>query len=121
MPHLTLEYTANLHDFDPAKALAALNHAALASGQFDEADIKSRAIRLDTYRIGTSTAPRAFIHVRVALLSGRTPEVRKHLAQSLLAALTTAVDLPKTGEIQLSVETTDIDRASYAKEIVYAG
>ena len=50
MPHLTLEYTRNLNNFDPALALVAINQAMLDSGLFAEADIKSRAIVLDIKR-----------------------------------------------------------------------
>ncbi|MCA8118400.1 hypothetical protein LGN07_06710 [Burkholderia cepacia] len=46
MPHLTLEYSANLDGFDAGATLRALNAALAASGHFDERDIKSpRAAR----------------------------------------------------------------------------
>lgn len=117
MPHLSLEYTRNLSGFDPARALAAINAAACASGLFGEADIKSRAIALDVFRVGVEPAPRAFVHVRIALLAGRSAEQRKQLADAVLAALNAAVDRQNGTEIQLSVETLDIDRPSYAKAV----
>lgn len=119
MPHLNLEYTRNLSGFDPARALAAINAAALASGLFGEADIKSRAIALDVFQIGIEPAPRAFVHVRIALLAGRSANDRKQLADAVLAALNAAVDRQNGSkiEIQLSVETLDIDRPSYAKAV----
>lgn len=115
MPHLTLEYTRNLNNFEPAKALAMINQAAFASGLFAEADIKSRAIALETFQVGVSAAPRAFAHVRIAMLSGRRSEERKALADSVLVALTVTVNGLNEAEIQVSVETADLDRASYAK------
>ena len=131
MPHLTLEYTRNLADFDPAQALAALNEAMFDSGLFGEADIKSRALACEQFCIGVEAAPRAFAHLRVALLSGRSGEERRQLAAQLLAALKTTVDgengqnsgqdsAPVSGgEIQLSVETCDLDRPSYAKDVLH--
>lgn len=121
MPHLTLDYSSNLPGFDPVIALAALNQAALASGLFDEADIKSRAYVCDHFQVGLQTQSRAFAHLRAALLSGRTPAQRKQLADLLLDALSNAVDRKNGLEIQLSVETVDIDRTSYAKAIFTAG
>lgn len=118
MPHLTLEYTVNLSDFDPASTLAAINQAMFDSGLFSEPDIKSRALALDTFQIGTSPTQRAFAHVRIALLSGRSSEQRKALADTVLAVLAAAVDGQNGAEIQLSVETVDIDRPSYAKAIL---
>lgn len=118
MPHLTLEYTRNLNNFDPAHTLAALNQAMFDSGLFGEADIKSRAIGLDIFKVGLGAAPRAFAHVRIALLSGRSSEERRKLAEAALAALTATVDGQDGAEIQLSVETVDLDRPTYAKAVL---
>jgi 5-carboxymethyl-2-hydroxymuconate isomerase len=121
MPHLTLEYTRNLAGFNPAKTLAAVNAAMFDSGLFSEPDIKSRAIALDVFKVGVKAAPRAFIHVAIRLLSGRSDEERKQLADAVLAALSDSLEGNGRQEIQLSVETADLHRASYAKEIVDAG
>ncbi|MEN9479271.1 MAG: hypothetical protein RLZZ298_666 [Pseudomonadota bacterium] len=118
MPHLTLEYTRNLNNFDPALALVAINQAMLDSGLFAEADIKSRAIVLDIVQIGVSAAPRAFAHLRIAMLTGRSSAERKALADAVLAALTATVNGENSMEIQLSVETADLERATYAKAVL---
>ena len=119
MPHLTLEYTANLQSFDAAKALAELNQVMVDTGLFHEPDIKSRAIRLDTFQAGVLCEPRAFVHLTVGILSGRSPEERKRMADALLPVLTATVHSAFSGEIQLSVETLEIDRPSYAKTIIH--
>jgi 5-carboxymethyl-2-hydroxymuconate isomerase len=64
--------------------------------------------------------PRAFAHVRIALLAGRSDAQRQALACAVLAALSECFARPTATEIQLSVETVNIDRASYAKEILHA-
>lgn len=115
MPHLTLEYTDNLHRFDPQAALHLLNRALADSGQFDEVDIKSRALRLDAYLVGTAGTPRAFVHATLALLDGRTAEIKQTLSQRLLAVLQTLCPHPHDAHLQLTVEIRDMDRASYAK------
>lgn len=119
MPHLTLEYTDNLAGFDPAAALVAINAASHASGLFGEADIKSRAVALAHYRIGVKPLPRAFVHVTIALLAGRTSAERQDLAEAVLAALNATVDAPVGSELQLSVETVELDRPSYAKAVLH--
>ena len=119
MPHLTLEYTANLSGFDPQAALAAINAASEASGLFGESDIKSRAVAVEHYRIGVKPLPRAFVHVCVALLAGRSAAERKALADGVLAALNATVDAPPGCELQLSVETVELDRPSYAKAVLH--
>lgn len=115
MPHLTVEYTDNLYAFDARKALMTLNQVLVASGHFEGPDIKSRAIRLDTYLLGTSTASHAFVHVTLALLSGRQPAEKRMLADSLLAALAGSWTTLMGTEIQLTVETRELDALSYAK------
>ncbi len=121
MPHLTLECSAGIAGFDAGRALAALNAALLASGLFGEADIKSRAVEFPVFRVGSGAGERHFLHVRARLLSGRTPEQKKALAAALLAALRSVCPLPAVGEIQLSVETVDMDRGTYAKAVLHGG
>ena len=89
------------------------------SGLFSEADIKSRAIGLDCYQVGIQPGRRGFVHIRIALLSGRSSEERKQLAEAVLAALRPAVWAEQGMEVQLSVETVDLDRQSYAKAVVH--
>lgn len=118
MPHLTLEYSANLSDaLDPPALLAGINAELAASGHFAEPDIKSRAIRLDDYLIGLHNNGRGFVHVRLAILSGRTPEVKKELSAAVLAALQAGVPAVNGVAIQLSAEIADLDRPSYAKVV----
>lgn len=121
MPHLTLEYSDNLPGLNLPLTLTALNASLVASGHFEEADVKSRALRFDTFVVGSGSQPRAFVHARLALLSGRSTEVKRTLAEGLLAVLTNHSNAWKpAGEVQISVETQDMDRASYAKAIVAA-
>jgi hypothetical protein len=55
MPHLHLEYTANLTGLAVEKILLRLNNVLMASGQFgSEFDIKSRAIKVERFQVGTS-------------------------------------------------------------------
>ena len=116
MPHLNLEYSDNLRVLNVDVLLLRLNHALVGSGQFaDEADIKSRAEAFKQYRVGTAPGERAFAHVRLAILSGRSPEVKQQLSGSLLDVLREAIPAQAGVDIQLCVEVLDIDREPYAK------
>lgn len=121
MPHLTLEYTNNLATINADRILLALNRALVDSGHFNAMDIKSRAIALDTWRVGITTDPHAFVHVKLAILSGRSPEVKSALSGSLLRVLSESCKDLAGFPVQLCVEMLDIDRASYAKEVLNAG
>jgi 5-carboxymethyl-2-hydroxymuconate isomerase len=88
----------------------------VASGQFAaENDIKSRAVKVETFKVGTALGERAFVHVKLALLSGRSAEIKKQLSESLLAVVQDLCEWPTGVEVQLAVEILDIDRESYAK------
>lgn len=116
MPHLHMEYTANLPDLNADVALIRLNNTLVASGQFAaEFDIKSRAVKLETFKVGTAMGERAFVHVKLALLSGRSPQIKKQLSESLLAVVQDLCQWPAGIEVQLAVELLDIDRESYSK------
>ena len=116
MPHLHLEYTANLPELNVDLALLRCNQALVAPEQFgDEFDIKSRAIKLDTFRVGTGIGERGFVAVRLSMLSGRSTVAKNQLSQSLLAILQDLGPWPVGVEVQLSVEVLDNDRDTYKK------
>ncbi|MHC8315626.1 5-carboxymethyl-2-hydroxymuconate Delta-isomerase [Pseudomonas sp. LB3P31] len=119
MPHLHMEYTANLPGLNPDVALIRLNNTLVGSGQFGaEFDIKSRAIKVETFKVGTAMGERGFVHVKLALLSGRSAQIKKQLSESLLAVVQELCEWPAGVEVQLCVEILDIDRESYAKTVV---
>ncbi|MHC8291217.1 5-carboxymethyl-2-hydroxymuconate Delta-isomerase [Pseudomonas sp. XS1P51] len=116
MPHLHMEYTTNLPDLNADVALIRLNNTLVASGQFAaEFDIKSRAVKVETFKVGTALGERAFVHVKLALLSGRSPQIKQQLSDSLLAVVQDLCEWPTGVEVQLAVEILDIDRESYTK------
>ena len=122
MPHLYLEYTTpqldGLTNVMP-ELLQRLNDVVFASGEFPvESAIKTRALQVTQHRIGTVDLARGFVHLRLHLLSGRSPEFKKQLSGDLLAVLKTVV--PQGALCDLSVEMVDIDRPSYSQATVGA-
>ncbi|WP_018604421.1 5-carboxymethyl-2-hydroxymuconate Delta-isomerase [Uliginosibacterium gangwonense] len=118
MPHLVLEYTANLlPDFAPMQALHRMNTVLLASGEFVPDHIKSRAIRLDDYLVGDAE-PGGYVHVRLHLLAGRSAQVKMAITEGLVAALRSCVTGPDGVPVQITAEALDMDRGAYSKAIV---
>ena len=115
MPHLTIEYSGNTPAFNERALLLECNQTLFASGQFTEIDIKSRSVRHELFVIGTEPDNRAFVYARLALLSGRSPDIKRDLAQRLLAVL--EKHFPQSGglNLQLSVELQDMERDSFLK------
>lgn len=88
MPHLIVEYSANLEpDVDIQRLVAAVHAAALETGVFPIGGIRTRAERRDIYRVADSHPDNAFIHVQARIGTGRTPEVRQKAAERIFATV----------------------------------
>jgi len=88
MPHLVLEYSANVPDepdFD--LALRRLHEAMTTAGPFDLANVKSRAVRHERFRVADGAPDRAFVHLTVSVLAGRDGAALRSTAEALLAVL----------------------------------
>ena len=117
MPHLTVEYSANLTGFPVATVLKELNDSLCASGEVkEEADLKSRAVAHHDVLIGTAGGERGFVFVTLRLLAGRTADAKAALGERIAAVLRQHTPRPAGMMVQLSVEMVDMDRASYVKE-----
>ncbi|MBU8978106.1 MULTISPECIES: 5-carboxymethyl-2-hydroxymuconate Delta-isomerase [unclassified Lysobacter] len=116
MPHLTLHYTANVDGFDPDAALREINHRLADSGHFDEAAIKSRALRLDHYRVGIAEDARGFVHAQLRILPGRDADTRAALSALVLDALQATLPY-RHPHTQLCVEVDEMDARSYSKRV----
>ncbi|MDR6586187.1 5-carboxymethyl-2-hydroxymuconate Delta-isomerase [Herbaspirillum frisingense] len=115
MPHLVVEYTGNL-TLDVQPTLLKLNQALVASGHFDENAIKARAVRLDDYLVGTAAdAKRAFVALRLSILTGRTLEEKKQVADLLGAAIQKDQSWPAQTQLQITVDVVDMQRETYFK------
>ena len=114
MPHITIEYSANVeHDIDVPHLVRAIHQAAIDSGVFELAAIRTRASRRDVYEIADGHPDNAFIHVDVNLAPGRDVAIRRGVAQAMLDVLGKATDALKArSRLALSVEIRQIDNAT---------
>ena len=117
MPHLVLEYSANVPDEpDLRRVLLDLHEALMASALFERKDIKSRAVRRDVFFTGDGAEDRAFVALSIAILEGRSDEVKAALSEAALDVLVGAFpNLAEGGRGAISVEVRDLHRASYRR------
>ena len=88
MPHLLIEYSANLEPaLDIPALVAAVHSAALETGVFPIGGLRTRAARRDVFRIADGHADNGFIHIQARIGSGRPPEVRQRAAEQIFARL----------------------------------
>ena len=121
MPHLVIEYSANLVGFDPQTALCHANQMLDAVGLFQEIVIKCRALACPVFQVGLADSGRGFIHARLALMPGRTPQQKSDVSQGLLHVLRQALPVLPQLHVQLSVELYELDASCYAKESMLGG
>ncbi len=88
MPHFVIEYSANLEpDVDLRAVVDAVHRTAVESGLFKVGGIRVRTLRHDLYKVGDGNPENAFLHVRVAILEGRSVENRERLGNAAIAAV----------------------------------
>ncbi|GAB3665796.1 5-carboxymethyl-2-hydroxymuconate Delta-isomerase [Streptomyces sparsus] len=125
MPHLTVDYSAPLADSLDHQAFAAELHAVVvATAGATTAGCKTRFRQIEHCVIADgSDASRLtdMVHIEVALLAGRTREVKARLADAVLE-LTTRLLTPAAGRrLDASVHVTDLDRDAYRSAQVGEG
>ena len=111
MPHLSIEYSANVSDWTNVADLCdALRQAALATGLSDAAGVRVRAVRCDVYSIADGAADRGFVDISVRLRGGRTLDTRKQAAQQIFEAAESHLEqVLASHPLALSLEVRDID------------
>ncbi len=113
MPHLTLEYSSNL-EFEIQPLLARLHSELVVTGAVSLKAIKSRAVRRSEYRVADGNPDYAFVFVSLLILEGRPPEVKRELAQRVMAVLKDAFsDRVENGYLSLSVDVKEMRQDTF--------
>lgn len=88
MPHLVIEYSANIESRLELDALLdRLHETALGTGMFPLGGIRIRAYRADHYRIADCDEGNAFVHVTAFVGAGRALDRRQAVSEEIFAAL----------------------------------
>ncbi len=118
MPHCILEYSANVADrpnFD--RLLGDLHEALMSTGQFSLADIRSRVIRHEHFRVGDGDPQRAFVALTVEILDGRGEEAKARVSEATHAVLMRHFPASLAQRTcAVTVQVRDIHRASYRRQ-----
>ena len=88
MPHIVVEYSANLRDrVDLTALIDTLHAAALATGVFPPGGTRTRAAERIRYRIADGHPDNAFVHVAMTIGAGRDAATKQRAAQAVFDAL----------------------------------
>jgi 5-carboxymethyl-2-hydroxymuconate isomerase len=89
LPHLIVEYSANIEERIALDALLdKLHTCALATGVFPLGGLRIRAYRVDAYRIADKAPDNGFVHLTALIGHGRPLDVQQRAAEELFAVLT---------------------------------
>lgn len=92
MPHLTIEYSANLEPDVAMQALVDTVHqAAVETGVFPLGGIRTRAAARRHFRLADGDPAHAFVHVELRIAPGRDEATRERVGAHVFAALTSAL------------------------------
>ena len=88
MPHLIIEYSANVEDWiELDELLDELHACALTTDVFPLGGLRVRAYRADAYRIADKAADNGFVHVTALIGHGRPLDVQQRAGEQLFAVL----------------------------------
>ncbi len=118
MPHILVEYSANLDsDVEIAALVATIHKAALATGVFPIGGTRTRAARRDVFQIADQHPDNAFIHVQLSIAEGRDDETRHQTGEAIFAALTGFTEnICNRRPLALSLSIAEIDSATSFKK-----
>jgi len=114
MPHFTVEFTANLEaQGDIPGLLKKVNETLIAQGGvFPTGAIRSRAIKLDYYRMADGEADYAFVHGRLQIGAGRDEATRQRVGDQLFDTMKSHfATLYETRYLALSLELAEFSEA----------
>ena len=109
MPHLFIEYSANVEtSADIGLIVDALHDAALATGTASVDALRTRAVRRDIVAIADRHPDNAFIAVIIRVGAGRDADEKRTLASALMTRLGDVLG-DAQASMMLSVEVQEID------------
>ena len=110
MPHITVEYSANLDEKLHIDALLeVLQDAALSTGIADIAGFRTRAERRDHYRVADNDPANAFVAITVRVARGRSADDLKTLLDTMTSAAMNFLDpVFATAPLSFSLEVQEI-------------
>ena len=117
MPHITVEYSANLEaHLSPRRLVDELHRAALDTGVFPIGGLRTRAERRDVYAIADRNPDHMFVAIRVRMGHGRDPETRRRVAEDLMGVLEReTAEIFRSHGIGLTVDVEEIDPTASLK------
>jgi 5-carboxymethyl-2-hydroxymuconate isomerase len=120
MPHIIVEYSANLEPaLDPQALVDELHRVVIGLGIAEAPAVRTRTERREVYRVGDGDPANGFVHVVARLRIGRPEAARRALGEALLAATDHALaGAFRTHPIAVTVEIHEIDHMTFRRNTI---
>ncbi|WP_405391258.1 isomerase [Streptomyces sp. NBC_01102] len=110
MPYITVDYSAELDDSFDRRGFALALHPLVAETVTTKIpNCKTRFRRVDESVVGDAPTGDAIVHISIALLPGRTPQVKERLTESVLELLAGHLKPVDDLVVHTYAETRDLD------------
>ena len=111
MPHIAIDYTANLtDDLLPLELPRKLHEAARELGVFPLNGLRTFARAIEQHHVGADTRNEGFVNIQVRIAPGRPEELRQRIVDTLFAtAEQTLAALIDRRPVGLQLEITELD------------
>ena len=122
MPHMAIEYSANLDaKVDMTELCALVSRTILETGLFEPGAVRVRAFRTEAYAIADRLPENGFIDMNFRIGKGRSAEEKKRTGEAIFAAVSGHLaSLFKTPHFALSLEIREIDaELSWKKNAIH--
>ncbi|WP_054309605.1 5-carboxymethyl-2-hydroxymuconate Delta-isomerase [Mesorhizobium sp. 1M-11] len=122
MPHMAIEYSANLDETVDIQGLCTLvADTILETGLFEIGAIRVRAFRAEAYAIADRLPQNGFIDMNFRIGKGRSAEEKKRTGEAIFAAVSQRLaPLFTTPHFALSLEIREIDaELSWKKNAIH--
>jgi 5-carboxymethyl-2-hydroxymuconate isomerase len=121
MPHIVVEHSFPIEESKLKGLLLDLNqNVSKEEGGFDINQCKSRSVFCPHFVVADGLSDADFIHITIRIMSGRSQEIRKKLAQNILQNTQNFIcknNLAKN-QIKLSLDISEMDKEIYQKTII---
>jgi 5-carboxymethyl-2-hydroxymuconate isomerase len=119
MPHIVVEYSGNIENqIDVLKLVEEVHQAALRTGEFETAAVRTRASRREYYAIADGHRDNAFVAIWVRIAPGRPPERRKRIGQEIFDAACKYLEkLYETIPLAISLEVQEMDSTAAFRKL----
>lgn len=113
MPHIQIDYSANLADaVIDGRLVDRVHQAAVDSGIFPVWGIRTFARALNDYRVGNAQAGNGFVNITVRIAPGRSLELRQCITQELFGSVLAVMEpLFAQHRLGCQFEVTEFDAA----------